>query len=111
MTTTRRETAQQLLQRTGCSIWFIDGQYYPVLNVGDDTVTDIGGRDAPRQKEASHWFARRSIPGVRYVASGSPTRSAALARIRRAFPVTSSLDDGSRSMEANSSIRGGARHV
>ena len=85
-TALQRETADELLRRTHCAIWEIDGEFYPIQNMDETTVVDIGGRDAPSKTSgASHWFARRSESGVKYVASGSPTRAAALARIRRAF--------------------------
>lgn len=81
----KKESADELLKRTNCAIWEIDGEFYPVQNLGDGQVMDIGGRDAPAQR-GTRWFANATESGVKYVASGSPTRSAALARIRRAFP-------------------------
>lgn len=80
----KKESAEEFLKRTNCAIWEIDGQFYPVQNLVEGQVTDIGGRDAPAQRSTS-WFANATESGVKYVASGSPTRAAALARIRRAF--------------------------
>ena len=76
--------AEEILRRTNCAIWEIDGKFWPVQNFGDNQVTDIGGRDAPAQP-GTRWVAGRSESGVKYVASPSPTKKAALARIVRAF--------------------------
>lgn len=72
-----------ILEKANCAIWEIDGQFWPVQNFGDGQVCDIGGRDAPHG--GGRWVARATESGVKYVSTPSPTRAAALARIRRAF--------------------------
>lgn len=59
----------------------IDGKYYAFsANVEQNQVYSIG-RDNP---ESGRWCAKWNSAGIKYVASASPSRAAAVAKARRA---------------------------
>lgn len=63
----------------------IDGQYYAFAgDTKTDQVYSIGADKPGKETGGSVWFGKWNEAGIRYVASPSPSRAAAISKAKRA---------------------------
>ena len=62
----------------------IDGRYYAfAMTDNSNQVLSIGADNPPIKSGGSRWFASYSESGIKYVATPSPNRQAAVSKARR----------------------------